>query len=305
MKFEFKQLTAFSLPEITEYSSLRPIYTSEGQFMNQFIWSNYYNTSYHISDNFLFYKMQVSNELATMMPYCKTEDIINSFLTIKDYFNQELNQPLKMYLADELFVSTLKTKEGLLDDFDIIEDRDCFDYIYEADRLKSLSGKKLHKKKNHVNSFLKQYEGRYEYRTLNCKNMDEIQHFHQEWLSRKVVERENTIKSEEDGITRIFQNCPFLDCRLGGIYIDGKLESYSVGSYNPTLKCAYIHVEKANIEIKGLYNYINQQFIINEFPDAVLVNREDDLGQEGLRKSKLSYHPYRLEAKYNLIQKSK
>lgn len=304
MQYTFKPLTAFSLQEITDYASLRPIYASEGQFMNQFVWADYYQTEYCRNDHFMFYKMVINNETATMMPYCKTENIVESFLKIKEYFNHDLKLPLKLYLADDLFLNTLQSEQGLLDDFEINEDRDCFDYIYDADKLKMLSGKKYHKKKNHVNSFLNQYAGRYEYRTLNCTNMEEIKLFHGEWLSRKIVERVNTIKSEETGIYRLFKNCPFLDCRMGGIYIDGKLEAYSVGSFTPHLKCAFIHVEKANVEIKGLYNYINQQFLINEFSDAIIVNREDDLGQEGLRKAKLSYHPTKLEAKYNLIQKN-
>ena len=65
---------------------------------------------------------------------------------------------------------------------------------------------------------------------------------------------------------------------------------------------AIIHIEKANPNIRGLYPYINQQFIINAFPDAYLVNREDDLGLEGLRKAKLSYDPMGYARKYRVVQ---
>jgi Uncharacterized conserved protein len=300
----FNPLTAESLTEITKYGALRNIYTSEGQFTNQFIWAGYYKTQYHVNDKYLFYLMEINNQKSTMMPYCKTEDIIPAFFEIKDYFNQELHLPLKMYIVDDLVVETLKTSERFLAEFDMSEDRDCFDYIYEAQKLKTLSGKALHKKKNHLNSFLKEYDGRFEYRRLCCSDMDEIQAFHRRWIDeRKIEGRVNLIANEEEGIDRIFQNCSHLNCRLGGVYIDGKLESYTVGSYAPHLKCAFIHVEKANLEFNGLYNYINQQFLINEFPEAEIVNREDDLGQEGLRKAKLSYKPLRLEKKTNIFQK--
>ena len=63
------------------------------------------------------------------------------------------------------------------------------------------------------------------------------------------------------------------------------------------------HIEKADVNYTGLYNYINQQFLLHEYPDAVLVNREDDLGQDNLRQAKLSYKPLRLEEKYTLIKK--
>ena len=66
---------------------------------------------------------------------------------------------------------------------------------------------------------------------------------------------------------------------------------------------AVIHIEKANWEYNGLYQFINQQFLIHEFPDALLVNREDDVGLPGLRKSKMSYNPIGFARKFNVEQK--
>ncbi|BBF44136.1 hypothetical protein lbkm_2824 [Lachnospiraceae bacterium KM106-2] len=304
MNEAFTKLTVDSQEIITKYSRLRPIYISEGQFLNQFIWSGYYETEYCATEKYLFFKVKINNEYVTMMPYCKQEDIVTSFFEIKDYFNNELNQPLKMFLTDRNFVETLEQSERFIKEFSINEDRSTFDYMYEAEKLRTLKGKAMHKKKNHLNGFLKEYDGRYEYRTLCCSNMNEVKQFHEEWLLAKgEVERQNTIDSEEAGVFRIFENCKAVDCKLGGVYMDGKLEAYTIGSYNPELQCAFIHIEKANFEYKGLYNFINQQFLIHEFPDALLVNREDDLGQEGLRKSKLSYKPLRLEEKFHLYEK--
>lgn len=90
---------------------------------------------------------------------------------------------------------------------------------------------------------------------------------------------------------------------MGGVRIDGELKAYTIGSYVPDLKLAIVHIEKADVAYHGLYNYINQQFIQNEFPEAVLVNREDDLGQENLRQAKLSYRPVRLEEKFTLTER--
>ena len=88
---------------------------------------------------------------------------------------------------------------------------------------------------------------------------------------------------------------------MGGVYIDDSLEAFSVGSFNPGENMAVIHIEKANPEIRGLYQYINREFLIHAFPQAALVNREDDLGIEGLRKAKMSYNPVGFERKY-LVQ---
>lgn len=304
MNYTFEKLTADCSEIIERYAHMRPIYTSEGQFMNQYIWTDFYNTEFAYTDKYLFFKMNINNEIATMMPYCKVEDIETAFFEIKDYFNNVLNLPLKMYIVDELFLNTLKNSERFLNEFDIKEERDCFDYMYDAEKLRTLSGKSYHKKKNHLNAFLKAYDGRYEYKTLHCCDTKEISDFHKEWLrERNVSERLDTITSEETGVFRVFDHCPLLPCKMGGVYIDGKLAAYSIGSYNPELKCAFIHIEKGSVDVRGIYNYINQQFLVHEFPEAELVNREDDLGEEGLRKSKLSYRPIRLEEKFTLIQK--
>lgn len=78
----------------------------------------------------------------------------------------------------------------------------------------------------------------------------------------------------------------------------GSWRPLPIGSLNELENMAVIHIEKANPEIKGLYQFINQQFLVNEFPDAVLINREDDVGMEGLRKAKMSYNPIGFARKY-------
>lgn len=304
MAIQLNSITPFVQSELRKYAALRPIYTSEGQFLNQFIWSGFYNTQYIKTDNYLFFLIDVYNRRSTMMPYCRVEDIESTFWEMKKYFNEELNTPMTMYLADETFLSAMKQSPAFLEQFSFQEDRNTFDYIYLADKLKTLSGKAYHKKKNHLNAFLKEYSGRYKYTTLSCRNMEEVAAFHEEWMEkRSITDRLNSISSEEDGVNRIFDNCFLLDCKIGGIYIDDQLEAYSIGSYNPNTKYAYIHIEKANPNFRGLYNFINQQFLLHEFPEAEFVNREDDLGQEGLRKSKLSYKPIRLENKYVIWEK--
>ena len=87
-----------------------------------------------------------------------------------------------------------------------------------------------------------------------------------------------------------------------GIYIDNNLEAFTFGELlNPDT--VVVHVEKANPEIRGLYTAINKLFLENEFPSVEFVNREEDLGIEGLRQAKLSYKPIKLVEKYTLIEK--
>ena len=304
MSISFKNFTVYDEERLQKYANLRPTYISERQFINQFIWEDFYQTKYYANDKFLIYVTHRKDTLIPMMPYCKHEDIKSVFTEIKDYWNNELKMPLTMFFIDKPFLEELKTIPSFEDEFEIVEDRDSFDYIYDANELKSLKGKRFHKKKNHLNRFLRTYEGRYEYKTINCNQMDEIASFYQRWLENRGAEDvQDTLEYEDTGVRKVFQNCFDVNCKFGGVYVDGVLEAFSIGTYDEEIKCAFIHTEKANTKISGLYNFINQQFLINEFPDAEIVNREDDLGQEGLRKAKLSYRPIRLEEKYYIKQK--
>ena len=205
-------------------------------------------------------------------------------------------------LTAEEAVDYLKLRES--EDFTVTEQEDLKDYLYDGEALRRLSGKKLHKKKNHLNAFLKEYEGRYEYRRLCCSDRGDVWTFLDKWREQKGDDVEDHLDYEVAGIHEILKNCSFLNVRMSGVYIDGQLEAFTIGSYNPLEDMAIIHIEKANPEIRGLYQFINQQFLIHEFPDVKLVNREDDLGQEGLRRAKMSYNPCGFARKYLIEQKN-
>lgn len=303
MTLIFNPFTLEAQTQFETFSHLRPIYISEGQFLNQYLWSNYYATKYTVTERYFAFLMNISNAPATMMPYCKKEDLIDSFFEIKEYFNHVLDCPLKLYLSDQFCLDELMTSKQFQKNFCITKFRDGFDYMYDAEKLRTLSGRAYHKKKNLFNSFQKRYHGRYSYRTLDHSNIDEILFFYENWMTnRSETSREDALNGEHDGLLRLFQNLDQIPLSMAGVYIDNQLEAFTVGSYRSDIRCAFIHIEKANASIQGLYNYINQQFITHSFPDAQLVNREDDLGEDGLRKAKLSYNPIRLETKYHIFE---
>ena len=135
-----------------------------------------------------------------------------------------------------------------------------------------------------------------------CSDRGDVWKFLDRWREEKGEEVEEHLDYEVRGIHEILKNCSLLNVRMSGVYIDGHLAAFTIGSYNPLEQMAVIHIEKANPEIRGLYQFINQQFLIEEFPEAVLINREDDLGLEGLRKAKLSYNPIDYARKYQVEQ---
>lgn len=194
-------------------------------------------------------------------------------------------------------------KEKYAGKFEYIEERDLFDYVYDAEALRTLKGRKNQKKRNHINYFLKEYEGRHEYRLLGKEDFDACLKLLKDWEASKEEsdDFDDSMDDEYAGIKKIFDDFDVLNDRVKvfGIFVDGKLEAFSIGEYLNS-NMALIHVEKANPDIRGLYPFINQQFLVSEFPDVEFVNREEDMGIEGLRKAKLSYHPIRFVEKYSV-----
>lgn len=297
---QLKPISPFVQNIFADYEKLRPLYISEGHFLNQFLWENYYHTKFAVDDLALYLIMEVHGHHGSFAPLCKEDDLPEVFHRLEHYFQNTLHENPVFYNIDERMVQIL-TETGCLAEYTLEKDRDSFDYLYDADKLRTLSGKSMHKKKNLLNSFLREYDGTFKYETLGIDHIEEIEQFHQKWLDeRRIYDKYHCIDDEEDGIYRLFGNCQSIQCKIGGVRIHGELKAYTVGSYIPSIRCAIVHIEKADVSYKGLYNYINQQFILNEFPNAVIVNREDDLGQDNLRQAKLSYRPIRLEEKYTV-----
>ena len=302
MNLNFKPVEAEDLEELNPFFCKRPNKTCDSVFLDSFIWREYYNVRYAVSDNkAILWLMDLDGKTGSAMPICSEEDLEYYFWKLVEYFNTELKAPLYINLADEEAVEQLGLK-NMPDKFKITEQVDLKDYLYDGNAMRTLSGKKLHKKKNHLNAFKREYEGRYEYRRLCCSDRGDVWKFLDRWREEKGEEVEEHLDYEVRGIHEILKNCSLLNVRMSGVYIDGHLEAFTIGSYNPLEQMAVIHIEKANPEIRGLYQFINQQFLIEEFPEAVLINREDDLGLEGIRKAKLSYNPIDYARKYQVEQ---
>lgn len=304
MELQFKPVEAGDIERLTPFFAKRPNKTCDSVFLDSFIWRNFYHIRCAVSDGKAVQFLMEQDGLSwSAMPMCREEDLPHYFYEMVDYFNQVLKQPFRIYLADEEAVKYLNLDP---ERFEVKEQEDLKDYLYDAQAMRTLAGKKLHKKKNHLNSFLREYEGRYDYRTLCCSDRDAVWKFLDKWWENKVEDEVfgNQLEYEVNGIHDILKNCSQLNVKMAGVFIDGQLEAFTIGSYNELEKMAVVHIEKANPEIKGLYQFINQRFLTEAFPeDMILVNREDDVGMEGLRKAKMSYYPIDFARKYEIIQK--
>lgn len=299
MSLNFQELTIDSRKELEPYFKSREFISCEYNFNVMFLWTKYNKTKYAVKENYLVINHYLRDKLVSIMPICKEEYFKEAFEDILDYYKSN-DLKLTMFSADKIFVDFVKNNYG--DRFQIETNRDYFDYIYNADELRTLKGKKYAKKRNHINAFMKEYDGKFEYKALKKEDKDDACKFLRGW-KRHHDEITNTLESELTAVCRMIDNLDKLDIKCGVIYVDGRIEALSMGSLINNGKEAVIHVEKANADMRGMYPLINQQFLLNEFPDVEIVNREEDLGIEGLRKAKLSYNPIKLLEKYNIIEK--
>lgn len=300
---KFKDITIDSVKDLQPYFELVEYEACEYCFTTLYMWQHVYKTRYFIGDDFAIIMAEYEGNSFSILPLAKKDKLPDVIDYIIKYFENN-NKKICFRGVTKEVIEVLQKEYP--DKFDYIEERDLFDYIYDGDSLRTLAGRKNQKKRNHINAFLKDYEGRYEYRLLDESNFNDCLELLKEWTSNKEEHNEfdEGMDDESIGIRKIFENYNNLKSllKIAGIYVDGKLEAFTIGEFiNPNM--ALIHIEKANPNIRGLYPYINQQFILNEFKEVEFVNREEDLGIPGLRKAKLSYHPVKFVEKYTVMEK--
>ena len=302
LDYELKEIEINDYEKLKEYFMLRRPETADSNILDLYIWKDCYPTRYFTNDiGLMWIAKSEDNSYYSTVPCCKDEDLKKCFADTKQYFNEVLKKKLTMYLVDKEALEILDLSE---DEYVIVPDRTYFDYVYDAQKLRTFSGKKYHKKKNHLNAFKKEYEGRYEFKKLTSEHEKEILEFLEKWKETKEHAQEHEfIDWEARGIKYILDHEDVLEYKIGAAYIDGKLEAFTIGNYYKEEDMVYIPIEKANPNIRGLYQYICSEFLVEVFPEAAKENREDDMGLEGLRKSKQSYNPIYMVEKYTVIQK--
>jgi hypothetical protein len=175
------------------------------------------------------------------------------------------------------------------------EDQRAFDYVYRAGDLIKLEGRKYHSKRNHLHQFERKYS--WEYQRINQAALEECLALDAEWFHIKDA-FDRDCSDEEKAIAMVINNYNDLGVTGGVIRVDGKIQAIAVGERLKT-DTAVIHIEKANTDYDGIYAAINRQFAADFGANFLFINREEDMGIEGLRKAKLSYHPVRMIEKYS------
>lgn len=180
--------------------------------------------------------------------------------------------------------------------FVLTEVRDNYDYIYESEKLITLSGKKLHSKRNFINRFMIEHEGRWSYENITKETLSECWEMNMKWRGENHGD-EKSLQEESCAVRSSFEHFDELGLKGGLLRVDGEIVAYTMGR-ELCEDTFIVHIEKAFSSVAGAYPMINQQFVTANCSGYQYVNREDDVGDEGLRKAKLSYKPAILLEKY-------
>lgn len=289
---EFQKITLEDADKLNKFLRSNDELTCEISFINLLIWQPLYNNCYCIDDGILYLKSYSEDLVTYSLPF---GDIKKGMKKIAEYSGEPYPN---IWAQDGKRFNEFKLHYGKY--YDIIESRNEFDYIYNSSDLINLSGKKYHSKRNHISSFSKQFDWHYEDIT-DC-NINKVKECADTWYLQNADRMDDELKNEQYGVMLMLGNIKTLGIKGGAIAIDDKIVAFTLGS--PINKQIYnIHIEKALKGYDTAYTVINREFALHNLEKYKYINREDDLGIEGLRKSKLSYHPQIILPKYICTKK--
>jgi hypothetical protein len=258
----------------------------EYNFGNVFIWKDSYNTEIAHYKDFFICRWGSGVRRAYSLPLGEGDfsDAINQIIDDA----KALGSKASIYGVTEGYL--LMLKEAFLGKFTYEYDEGYNDYIYSTEKMATLSGKKYHGKRNHITNFKKNNPD-WKFEVIDKSNISECIELHKQWLEIKDDSDNDDYAEEFHAVMCAFENYDALGFTGGLIRVGGEVIAYTMGEREMSGSCFVSHFEKAPGEMQGAYAIINQEFTKNCLMDYEYVNREEDLGLEGLRKAKRSYHP--------------
>lgn len=284
MEFQWKKIELSDKDVIQGYYQQEKSRNCEFTFANNFLWAPHYEIRYAIIEGMLVFLSDEST-FSVSFPLGKG-DLKKTVDVLLAYF-AEKGRPFKMHLVSPL---QFKRLEALYPDrFQIVYDRDRADYVYESEKLITLSGKKLHGKRNHINKF-KEMHPDWSYENITEENTQECLEMAQQWRILNGCEDDEEKEAEFCVTLNALKLRKELGLKGGLLRADGRVVAFTLGEPGGD-DIFVVHIEKAYADVQGAYPMINQQFVEHEGAAYQYINREEDTGAEGLRKAKLSYYP--------------
>ncbi|HHU53657.1 MAG TPA: DUF2156 domain-containing protein [Clostridiaceae bacterium] len=300
---DFRSLQPFTIElaeKYTEYFNRSKTRLADACPNSRFAWNAGYSYRYLIledcfcliSDGGIFTEPHFALPLGNL----NSEKLQIILQQIEPIFEKENWQFVGMFI-DQKYTDLFSSLSAY--NMEISYEDDFADYVYRTSDLANLKGKKYRAKRNHVNRFIRDYAG-FTYRSLAKSDQEKAVELVRTWCQDKEVDCSDPLASDCGPINNLFDYWDYLDVRGGTIYFNSDLIAFSMGSVIRDGQEAVIHFEKAHPDYEGLYAVINQLTVIGEFPESELINREEDMGEEGIRIAKESYLPKEKLRKYRI-----
>ncbi len=263
-----------------------PAKTSDYSFVNLWGWVEEYGLKWAWTDELVWIRQEKPKN-AYWPPVGNWGKIGDWNLPLED-----LGEEKPRFVRIPEFLSDI-WKDRMEERISVREDRGQWDYLYDAEDLAELKGNRFHKKKNLLNQFLKKYD--YRYICFGKEMIDQVLSMQWAWCQWRDCDLDDALAAENRVIEKVFNAWDKIKNICGGaLVVDEKVVAYTLAERlaEDTL---LIHFEKGNPSFQGTYQAINQMFVARALEDSSrkikTVNRMQDLGDEGLRKAKLSYNP--------------
>jgi hypothetical protein len=290
MSLQFEPISLEKQEDYLKMLARCPQVASDYSFMNLWAWAEDYGLSWAWNDDCVWIR-QSRPEILYWAPVGPWSEINWSTPLVNDSDEEVIFIRIPDKLAEHWQV-TFKDRATFE------EERGHWDYVYSVGDLIDLKGNRFHKKKNLLNQFIKKYE--YTYVPFELQLIGQAMDMQENWCTWRDCESSEVLSAENRAVSRVLENWEQLNGMLGGaILVDGKMVAYTVAEAL-TQQSIVIHFEKGDTQFKGVYQAINQMFLAHSARDFLTVNREQDLNDDGLRKSKMSYNPLEFLRKFRV-----
>lgn len=305
----FKDIELSDSSWVRELFSVPDFNSEDYNFTYQYLWRNVFKSKIARIGDLALVQYNMEGRRSYLMPVGRAEDsqkadLLNSMLGDESLLGEDGKLVFYGVLPSQLdFLERHFSGRFTAEKF-----RMGADYIYDAESLRTLRGKKYQAKRNFANGFRRLYNWKFE--PITEENLAECRQMNDEWCRRNGC-GENFWKASEFCAVRIsLDNYRALGLDGGLLRVDGNVVAFTIGE-RASSNTLLVHIEKALTEYRGAYQAMSQEFLSymdktlrerENIPDGTpaftLVNREDDSGDENLRKAKMEYHPIEIKEKY-------
>jgi len=269
--------------------------TYEYSFTTLYLWRNYLNIEFALNEDYLVVKKHHSIIGSYFMePIGYKDENLKKIVEDLNLIKREENMNYLFRNVETSFLNKLISLFG--DRVEYKEDENNFDYIYNTKDLIKLPGAKYKKRRNRFNAFIKQQKNCYFKCVDNEAIKKQCENLAYSWYENHM-EKTEEIYYELNGIKDLLSNLEFLKLRCMAVCNENGLIGFAIGE-KVNDRMAIVHIEKCDREITGVYAYINRTFAKEFLSDTDFINKEEDLGVEGLREAKMEYNPIKLEKKF-------